>query len=242
MFIMGLRVMDIYNLYTKFKFVLLVVVTIALMVVVNISQAATYSFYNIENNTVDISDQLSVEVNNEAFGTTFKFFNDVGITSSVTDIYFDEGSSDLFSGFEIYEQYGAAFAPEYIYYSAANPGNLPGGNAIGFAADYSADSTSNPENGLDTSTDYVTFLAYAGTDYSYDNLLNALLDGSARIGLHVQAFADGASDSYVNSLNPVPVPAAGILFASALFVVGAIGRRKKKSATNITVGAFTRTS
>ena len=41
----------------------------------------------------------------------------------------------------------------------------------------------------------------------------------------------------------VSVPAAGILFASALFGAGIFGRRKKKStSSNVMVGAFTRAS
>lgn len=219
----------------------MITVALMLMSIVNVSHATTLSFTNIENNTVDISDQLSVVVADTTDGVTFTFFNNVGITSSVTDIYFDEGEADLYSGFEIIgSSAGAIFEPTAITDSAATPGNLPGGNAVSFSADYSADIAGNPENGLDTSSDYVTFLALAGADFtSYDDLVTALLSGTARIGLHVQAFADGSSDSYVST---VPVPAAGILFATALFGIGLVGRRKKKTSTNLMVGAFTRAS
>ena len=43
------------------------------------------------------------------------------------------------------------------------------------------------------------------------------------------------------SVTAVPVPAAGILFASALFGAGAFGRRKKKAKASV-VGAFARAS
>ena len=42
-------------------------------------------------------------------------------------------------------------------------------------------------------------------------------------------------------VSTVPVPAAGILFASALFGAGALGRRKKKAKASV-VGAFARAS
>ena len=42
-------------------------------------------------------------------------------------------------------------------------------------------------------------------------------------------------------VSAVPVPAAGILFASALFGAGALGRRKKKAKASV-VGAFARAS
>jgi len=42
------------------------------------------------------------------------------------------------------------------------------------------------------------------------------------------------------TVSPVPVPAAGILFASALFGAGFIGRRKKKATQSNMIGAFAR--
>jgi len=51
--------------------------------------------------------------------------------------------------------------------------------------------------------------------------------------------ADYAFDVTVST---VPVPAAGILFASALFGAGFIGRRKKKATQSNMIGAFTRTA
>ena len=46
---------------------------------------------------------------------------------------------------------------------------------------------------------------------------------------------------YDGEISAVPVPAAGILFASALFGAGALGRRKKKAKASV-VGAFARAS
>jgi hypothetical protein len=226
--------MNTNSLNRENKLFSLFVATIIFVFTVAISQATTLSFYNIENNTVDISDQLGVDVKDEESGITFTFYNNVGIQSSVTDIYFDQGSLDLFSGFTMIDSFGALFSP------TATPGNLPGGSAIGFSADYSFDSSGNPTNGLDASTDYVTFLATVGADYtSYDDFITALLNGDARIGLHIQGYEDGESDSYVSQ---VPIPAAGILFASALVAAGVFGRRKKKVTRNSMVGAFTRAS
>lgn len=211
---------------TNLKSILLIAAVLMLMSIVNVSHATTVlSFTNIENNTVDISDQLSVEVTDTSAGVTFKFLNNVGITSSVTDIYFDEGEADLFSGFQIIDSSGANFEPTAITDSAATPGNLPGWENVSFSADYSADTSGNPENGIDTSTDFVTFLALAGNDFSsYNDLISSLLSGAARIGLHIQAYGDGKSDSYVNT---VPVPAAAWLFGTALLGFFATSKRRK---------------
>jgi hypothetical protein len=53
--------------------------------------------------------------------------------------------------------------------------------------------------------------------------------GSLRVGIHVQGFSNGGSESFVNSTPaPVPVPAAGLLLAGALGAL-ALSRRRKRS-------------
>ena len=71
------------------------------------------------------------------------------------------------------------------------------------------------------------------------NSLNADLIGGADYFLQFTGVID---TSYNVDVAAVPVPAAGILFASALLGAGAFGRRKKKSANTSMVGAFTRAS
>ncbi len=71
------------------------------------------------------------------------------------------------------------------------------------------------------------------------NSLSAILNGGSTYYLQ---FAGMTDTSYNVDVAAVPVPAAGILFASALLGAGAFGRRKKKSAKTSMVGAFTRAS
>jgi len=47
-------------------------------------------------------------------------------------------------------------------------------------------------------------------------------------------------EAYSAEISAVPVPAAGILFASALFGAGALSRRKKKATKSNMIGAFAR--
>ena len=47
-------------------------------------------------------------------------------------------------------------------------------------------------------------------------------------------------EAYAVDVSAVPVPAAGILFASALFGAGALSRRKKKATKSNMIGAFAR--
>lgn len=50
---------------------------------------------------------------------------------------------------------------------------------------------------------------------SYADVLTELGDGSLRIGIHVQAFASGGSESFVNAV-PEPSPAVLLLVTGAL--------------------------
>lgn len=65
---------------------------------------------------------------------------------------------------------------------------------------------------------------------------------SLMAGTYRMLLSGAENRSYDGEISAVPVPAAGILFASALLGAGIFGRRKKKSATSVMVGAFTRES
>src|SRR5262245_47586865 len=58
------------------------------------AHAVTFTFHNITNTQANLSGQLSVEVTEGAVAGTvdFTFYNNVGIASSITDIYFDDGT------------------------------------------------------------------------------------------------------------------------------------------------------
>lgn len=71
---------------------------------------------------------------------------------------------------------------------------------------------------------------------------SALIDGSQAYFLKLVGIVDANYEVNINAVSTVPVPAAGILFASALLGAGLYGRRKKKSSANLMVGAFTRAS
>ena len=91
---------------------------------------------------------------------------------------------------------------------------------------------------------------YNAADTTFSNLLaggslissfNYLLDATQA---YIIVLTESDSLSFSNSslqISSVPVPAAGILFASALLGAGAFGRRKKKAQATV-VGAFARVS
>ena len=199
-----------------------------LSVVVGFSQAqaATFGFGCISNNLAgDCSigeAQLFVDVTDAGAGQVlFTFTNTGTYLSSITDVYFDDGTLLGIASIDDSDS-GVSFS------QGASPGNLPAGNnasppflaTAGFTAD------SNPAvqpNGVNPG-EYlgITFDLLSGVTYA--DTINALQSGTdLRIGIHVQGFASGGSESFVNT---VPVPAAVWLFGSGLLGLVAVSRRK----------------
>ena len=221
----------------NFKRILGLFTALSMMVAMGISHATTLSFENITNNTgTDLSGQISVVSTSVAGGVEFTFTNDVGTASSITDIYFDLGTNtSLFSGTSI-----VSMSDGVSYDISPHPNDLPGGNTVGFTSDFGGDSTSpkTSANGVNATGEYITFLLTLGAGYNYDDYLADLMNGTFRVGMHIQAIAgidcessadpECGSDSYVN-VNPVPVPAAAWLFGTALFGFFATSRRKNNS-------------
>lgn len=63
-------------------------------------------------------------------------------------------------------------------------------------------------------------------DYTYSHVINGLNDGSILIGIKVQSFPDGGSETFIN--NPVPIPAPGAIFLGGIGIVlvGWLRRRR----------------
>jgi hypothetical protein len=144
-----------------------------------------------------------------------------GSASSVTDVYFDDGS--LLGISSITNGPGVSFTQD------ASPPNLPGGNNIsppfqvtaGFLAD--SDPAVQP-NGVNPGEWLkISFSLQSGGTFS--DVINELSDGRLRIGIHVQGFSSGGSESFVNV--PVPIPAAVWLFGSGLLGLAGVARRKR---------------
>lgn len=189
------------------------------------SAGPVYSFYKLTNNgNVDVGSQLAVEVNPAGPGqVSFTFTNNVGIASSITDVYFDDGT--LLGIATVTYSAGVNFS------QGASPGNLPGGNlatpAFVTTAGFSADSNPPTEaNGVDAANEWLTITFNLINGKTFNDTIAALASGELRIGLHVQAIGQtGGSDSYINNPNPIPLPGAALLGALGLAVAGWAKRR-----------------
>jgi len=136
---------------------------------------------------------------------TFTFYNIGPDASSITDVYFDDGA--LLGIASILDSDGVAFS-QY-----ASPPDLPGGNDCippfevteGFSAD------SDPEvqpNGVNATSDGSEWLAITfnlkdpepgDPPLGFADVISQLLSGQLRIGIHVQGFASGGSEAFINT-------------------------------------------
>ena len=193
------------------------------------ASAATFGFYGItDNSAVDTAtgeSQLFVDVTDAGGGLVqFRFSNAGPAASSIADIYFDDNK--LFSSLSsISESAGVDFS------AGASPPDLPGGNSLtpkfavttGLLAD--SESPVQP-NGVNPGEWVAVYLALAAGQ-TFADVLSDLADLSLRIGIHVQGFLSGGSESFVNNPSPVPIPPAVVLLGTALAGLGWL--RKKRA-------------
>jgi hypothetical protein len=231
----------IMKLFSGKRAVMVLLAVAAVMLLPLAASADMVYFYKITNNgNVNVASQLAVDVTDA--GTTmagvnqvlFTFTNNVGTPSSITDVYFADGTLLGIASITGTPSSGVAFA------SPATPGDLPGGNTVGFSTtqDFSADSeTPIMEKGVNAKTETLGILFdLLGTKTFADTML-ALSGapgeaGSLSIGLHVQAIGTtGGSDSYVNlppGTAPVPVPPTVWLMGSGMVGLALLGWRRRK--------------
>ncbi len=211
-------------------------------------QTGTFGFQCVSNNLPGdctiAETQLKLVISDwtsSSYDIRFTFKNEGPLASSITDIYFDDPTGDpgLGKGGELSVNmldYSNVFiSPKtstVAFTSDANPSDLPSGGA--FTSNYSADSDAPPSHKGVNPGESVTFkFNFTDTNDGFDELITAISNGSFSIGLHVQAFGTGGSESLVLSLTgditPVPEPATMLLLGTGLAGIAGIMRKRKKT-------------
>ena len=174
-----------------------------------LAPAATYQFFDIvADNPVNgaIGEaQLSMVVTDPGAGQVlFTFANAGPEPCSITDVYFDDADEGVLAALaNISNTPGSVEFSQY-----ASPSNLPEGETLNpefITTDgFSADSDSPPPvKGVNPGESLgITFQLAGGM--TFQDVIIALNGALLRAGIHVQAFASGGSESFVNIACPGP--------------------------------------
>jgi hypothetical protein len=154
------------------------------------------------------------------------------LASTITQIYFDDTNSRLLGNF-------VSFAPSagVRFVTGGHPSNLPAGqNAVPvFQADYLASRCTGKgcsvADGIDAGQSLGLLFNDGGSTFA--DIVTDLADGDLRLGLHVQNFANGGSESFVDmpssggTAAPVPEPATLVLFGTGLGIVAFLKKLRR---------------
>jgi hypothetical protein len=223
-------------------------------------EPVTLSFFRITSNAPGSSDaagQLFVDVwsatgaNSSAFSAfygsptvspvniapadvLFVVRNTATIASSVTRVYFDDGT--ILGLNRVFDKDNLPNLRGNVDYSAGTspPGSndLPGGNAVGFETTAGFLAKSDPavsHNGVNDNSDLLGISFSLINGQTYADTIASLIDGSLRVGLHVQGLPGGYSDSFVN--NPpssvIPEPLSLIVWSALICCSGLATIRRR---------------
>lgn len=144
--------------------------------------------------------------------------------STITSVYFDDGTILGLAQIIDDPENGVDFD------QPVTPPNLPGGEELDPAFEatqaFSVGNEPGVANGVDVGEE-LTLVFELLPGLTFEDTVQALLDGTLRIGLHVQNFPGGGSESFVN-LPPevVPLPASAGL---AMLGLGAVATRRRRA-------------
>ena len=204
------------------------------------SAGATYGFTGITNNnagdTAIGEAQLSVELIMSSGQVEFLFKNAGPDASSMVQLYWEDKTGVLssLSNWSTTTPVGVNFDG-----GSAKPGHLPGSNPK--IDDFSIQAYSpkgkpkdelvvkgKAPNGVGPNEDVSIFFSYTN---DYSDVLEAIDNGDLVIGVHVQAFKSGGSESFVTGGTPTPptgIPSPTAAIAGLGLMSLLVSRRRRR--------------
>ena len=168
-------------------------------------------------------DQLSLEISDMGDQVLFTFANSGPAQSTLTEIYFEEGASPPLYSMAAIDNNGGGGNVDYAQIEGDRLGRPPGSspydwvqNATAFRAD-----PSYAPAGVDPG-EYVGLTFDLTSGYTYDDVVAEIENEEWRIGIHVQRFADGTSETFFNK-PPTDVPDMGSTWMLLTLAVGSLG-------------------
>ncbi|WP_404421745.1 hypothetical protein [Nibricoccus sp. IMCC34717] len=198
---------------------------VAALAFTTVANATSYTFHNITNTgNTQIASQLAVQVTDYVGYASFKFTNTGSVASNITEIYFDNGvvgPNSPLTGFKSTTNGSGVYFNSY----APTPGNVPGGNTVGFTSDYGMDTANGANKGINPG-EWMTVELYTNA-----SAIAALNSNDLRIGMHIRSIGtQGGSDSYVtDEQKQTRVPDAASTFALGFAsIAGLVALRRKR--------------
>ncbi len=195
------------------------------------ASGVTYTFSKItDNGPVNVASQFTMDVTDYGSGKVlFSFQNSGPIASSITGVYFDDGTLLGLSGL-IDKNDGVGGNPGVDFSPGGSPPNLPAGMSITPSFQTTPSFLANSEspvapNGINPG-EWLGVIFTLQSGKTFNDTVSALNNQDLRVGLHVQAIGNGYSDSFVSTVGSVPDGASTlVLLGLATLGVEALRRR-----------------